>query len=71
MRVQWATAAALAVLMAGITAQARPTAGDRVAAIASIRSASGPSFSPDGTKLAYLSNVSGSPQVWVAFKKNT
>ena len=65
MRRQWAAAAALAVLMAGMAAQARPAKGDRVAAIASIRSASSPSFSPDGTKLAYLSNVSGSPQIWV------
>lgn len=31
----------------------------------SIRSASGPSISPDGTKIAYLTNVSGTSQVWI------
>jgi len=30
----------------------------------SIRSASGPSFSPDGSRIAYLSNTSGTSQVW-------
>jgi dipeptidyl aminopeptidase/acylaminoacyl peptidase len=36
-----------------------------VEAIAKIRSASSPSFSPDGKRLAYVSNESGIPQVWV------
>jgi dipeptidyl aminopeptidase/acylaminoacyl peptidase len=36
-----------------------------VEAIAKIRSASGPSFSPDGSQIAYISNASGIPQVWV------
>lgn len=31
----------------------------------SIRSASSPSLSPDGRKLAYLSNASGTSQVWI------
>ncbi len=36
-----------------------------VEAIARIRSAGSPSFSPDGKRLAYVSNASGIPQVWV------
>ena len=58
--------AALAALLAGSVAQAQPATPDRVAAIASIRSANGASFSPDGRKVAYISNASGSPQVWVS-----
>ena len=57
--------AAVAAALAAGAAQAQPAAADRVAAIASIRSATGPSFSPDGAKVAYISNVSGSPQLWV------
>jgi len=37
-----------------------------VRAIASMRSASSASLSPDGARVAYLSNESGSPQVWVS-----
>jgi dipeptidyl aminopeptidase/acylaminoacyl peptidase len=36
-----------------------------VARMARIGSASSPSFSPDGTKLAFVSNISGLPQVWI------
>jgi dipeptidyl aminopeptidase/acylaminoacyl peptidase len=36
-----------------------------VAAIAAIRSSTGASHSPDGTRIAFISNASGSPQVWV------
>jgi dipeptidyl aminopeptidase/acylaminoacyl peptidase len=36
-----------------------------VEAIARIRSAGSPSFSPDGRRMAYVSNASGIPQVWV------
>jgi dipeptidyl aminopeptidase/acylaminoacyl peptidase len=56
---------AVAVLLAASSVQAQPAAADRVAAIASIRSANSASFSPDGTKLAFISNASGAPQVWV------
>lgn len=65
MRRWQATLAAVAALLAGASAQAQPASGDRVAAIASIRAASAPTFSPDGTRVAYISNVSGSPQIWV------
>ena len=36
-----------------------------VAALAAIGSATSPSFSPDGERIAYVANVSGSPQVWI------
>src|SRR5262245_9099330 len=36
-----------------------------VARMARIGSASSPSFSPDGTQLAFVSNLGGVPQVWV------
>lgn len=39
--------------------------GRTVEAIAKIRFASGASFSPDGSRFAYLSSESGIPQVWV------
>ena len=47
-------------------AQKPASADARIAAIASIRSATSASFSPDGQRVAYISNVSGSPQVWIA-----
>ena len=46
-----------------------PAAADEVArtveAIARIRAAFSPSLSPDGRQMAYISNESGSPQIWV------
>lgn len=36
----------------------------RVATMARVGSCSSPSFSPDGTRLAFVSNLSGQPQVW-------
>lgn len=36
----------------------------RVAAMARVGSASSPTFSPDGTRLAFVSNLTGQPQVW-------
>jgi dipeptidyl aminopeptidase/acylaminoacyl peptidase len=37
----------------------------KVTALGRIQSASGPTLSPDGRRIAYLSNASGSPQIWV------
>jgi dipeptidyl aminopeptidase/acylaminoacyl peptidase len=64
MRRWQASLAAVAALLAGSVAHAQPTTAERTAAIASIRSASGASFSPDGKTVVYISNASGSPQIW-------
>jgi len=37
----------------------------RVAALGKINSATSPSLSPDGRSIAFLSNASGSPQIWI------
>ena len=42
-----------------------PALKARIEALGKINSATSPSFSPDGKRIAYLSNRSGSPQVWV------
>jgi dipeptidyl aminopeptidase/acylaminoacyl peptidase len=61
--------AALAIAVTPVSAQTPPTPDVAVAraveAIASIRSAGGPRFSPDGSRIAYISNASGIPQLWV------
>jgi dipeptidyl aminopeptidase/acylaminoacyl peptidase len=66
MKTRYLLAAALAALAAPTAAQA-PSAdiARTVEAIARIRSASGPSLSPDGRRIAYISTASGSPQVWI------
>lgn len=64
---RWRTClAAIAVVLTPSAALAQPTTAERTAAIASIRSASGASFSPDGKQVVYISNASGTPQVWIA-----
>jgi len=62
-----ALAALLALIPAAAlaAATATPDIAATVEAIARIKSAASPSWSPDGTQLAYISNASGSPQVWV------
>ncbi len=55
--------AATAIVAAAPAAAAADMAA-RIAAIASIRSAVAPSLAPGGKKLAFISNASGSPQVW-------
>jgi dipeptidyl aminopeptidase/acylaminoacyl peptidase len=47
-------------------AHAEPTELERmVTLMAQIGSCTSPSFSPDGSRLAMVSNLSGSPQIWV------
>jgi dipeptidyl aminopeptidase/acylaminoacyl peptidase len=53
-----------ALLCASSAAAQSPDTDGTVEAIAKMRSASSPSFSPDGARIAFISNVSGSPQVW-------
>lgn len=63
-----ASVLATAFLTGAVPALAQPASDPDVArtveAIASIRSAGGPSFSPDGGRIAYISSASGIPQVW-------
>lgn len=47
-----------------VAAQAASVAA-KVEALGRINSATSPSLSPDGRALAYLSNESGSPQIWI------
>lgn len=59
------------VLMTALIAIAVPAAAQdggtaaKVTALAKLQSATSPTLSPDGKRMAYLSNASGSPQVWV------
>jgi dipeptidyl aminopeptidase/acylaminoacyl peptidase len=58
---------AAALLLAAPVAVAGPPAADveeTVAAMARIGGASSPSFSPDGSRVALVSSLSGLPQVW-------
>lgn len=41
-----------------------PSVAREVAALIAVRSASGPTFSPDGKQVAFVSNITGVPQVW-------
>ncbi len=54
----------LGLLLAGSPLAAASVA-ETVAAIAAIRSSTGASASPDGRRIAYIANTSGSPQVWM------
>ena len=56
---------ALAALLGAAMPAAALDNAATVAAIASIRSSTGASHAPDGKRVAYISNASGSPQVWV------
>lgn len=60
----WQSAVMALLLGTAMPATAADTAAT-VAAIAAIRSSTGASHAPDGKNIAYISNASGSPQVWV------
>lgn len=61
-------AACLGALAPAAHASARtatdPALEARIAAMGRVGSASGAQFSPDGTQIAYITNLSGVPQVW-------
>jgi dipeptidyl aminopeptidase/acylaminoacyl peptidase len=46
-------------------AASEPSIAAKVEAFGRINSATSPSLSPEGGRLAYLSNASGSPQIWI------
>jgi Tol biopolymer transport system component len=61
------TKAFLALLASAMTISAtvqNTSMADKIAAIGRINFVQSPALSPDGSKLAYLSNASGSPQLW-------
>ena len=57
---------ALPILVASVprASRAADELETRVATMARVGGASSPSFSPDGSRLAFVSNLSGQPQVW-------
>ena len=65
-------AASLAACLGALAPAAHASAGTltdpaleaRIAAMGRVGSASGAQFSPDGTQIAYITNLSGVPQVW-------
>ncbi|HEX3585282.1 MAG TPA: S9 family peptidase [Candidatus Angelobacter sp.] len=50
---------------AGAAAKAKTDLAAAVARMARVGSANSPSFSPDGKWVSFISNISGTPQVWV------
>ena len=53
------------LLVLAVATPAPPAALERdVRALIGIRSSTAPSLSPDGKRVAFLSTVTGSPQVW-------
>jgi dipeptidyl aminopeptidase/acylaminoacyl peptidase len=60
----WALALGSAAIAAPVFAQDIELSA-KVEALGRINSATSPTLSPDGSKVAYLSNASGSPQIWV------
>ena len=54
-----------AALAIGAGVQAAQAEAPSPKALASISSSTSPSFSPDGSKIAFISNATGMPQVWI------
>jgi Tol biopolymer transport system component len=48
-----------------LDAQSGPDLATAVARMAKVGRASSPTFSPDGKRLAFVSDLSGTPQIWV------
>ena len=63
-KIAWALAFGVAALAGPASAQDAAVAA-KVEALGRINSATSPTLSPDGRRIAYLSNASGSPQIWV------
>ena len=57
----------MAFLVSAPAAFAQPSAGlaTTVARMAKVGRAASPTFSPDGTKLAFVSDLTGTPQIWI------
>jgi dipeptidyl aminopeptidase/acylaminoacyl peptidase len=62
---RWMMMAALLAGTTAVQAQAPDPVAAKVAALGRINSATSPTLSADGRQIAYLSNESGSPQIWV------
>src|SRR5512144_369274 len=45
--------------------QARPDLATTIARMAKVGRAGGPTFSPDATRIAFLSDITGVPQIWI------
>jgi dipeptidyl aminopeptidase/acylaminoacyl peptidase len=67
--ITFVAALALALILASLIVPPRKTLADdeverSVAMMAKVGFASSPSFSPDGSRVAFVTNISGLPQVW-------
>lgn len=65
MKTQRGTLVFFLMLAIALRLQAADDLETKVARMAKIGFVSSPSFSPDATRVAFLSNLSGSPQVWI------